>query len=197
MRLSSRAVFSLAVLLLPLAQPAAAEVIEKIVTYPVSGTTGPELYESIGHSGPKLGDTRAIAHTGFRLTWRRDYQRRGQACVLASAVPKLVITYTLPKPKAKLVPAVRQKWQRFIAGMEAHERVHGDFIKALARDIEKATVGLAVENDPNCQKIRAGLPALLGPLSQAERQQHRAFDAEEMRDGGTVQQLILDLVNGP
>lgn len=182
---------------LALLLPARAEVIETTVTYPVRGTSGAALYAAIGHSGPKLGKTRAIAHTGFRLTWRRDYRPRGTDCVLAAAVPKLVITTTLPKPVDPLPPAVKASWDRFLQGMIAHEKVHAEFIRALARDIEKATVGLAVSNDPGCRKIRASLPALLKPISDAERRQHRDYDAREMRPGGPVEQLILDLVNGP
>ena len=73
-------------------------------TYAVSGTSGPELYASIGERGPAASIGRAIAHTNFKLTWTRDYQTRGSDCVLATARPKLTITYTLPKASQKLPP---------------------------------------------------------------------------------------------
>ncbi len=181
----------------PAAAQSAWQAIEKIETYSIRGQTGPELYASIGERGPVIGgDVRAIAHTGFKLTWRRDYQPRGTACVLASAVPKLIITYTLPKPANPLPPAVRQKWDRFYAGIQAHERVHGDFIKELVRQIEAVSVGLTVADDPGCKKIRTELTSRLGELSRAERQRSRDFDRVEMSDGGNVHQLILALLNG-
>lgn len=182
---------------MPAAAQSAWQAIERIETYSIRGQSGPELYASIGERGPVIGgDVRAIAHTGFKLTWRRDYQQRGASCVLASAVPKLIITYTLPKPANSLPPAVKQKWDRFYAGIQAHERVHGDFIKDLVHKIEAVSVGLTVADDPGCKRIRTELTSKLGELSRAERQQSRDFDRDEMSNGGNVHQLILALING-
>ncbi|MCL6707557.1 DUF922 domain-containing protein [Pseudomonas sp. R2.Fl] len=184
---------------LAFAAPAAAEwqAIEKIETYPVSGATGAELYASIGEHGPKLGIARTIAHTSFRLTWKRDYQTRGTDCVLASAVPTLVITTVLPKPSGTLPEPLRRSWQTFVDGVAAHERVHGEHIKAMVKEIEKATIGLAEPDDPQCRRIREKMQPVLGEISRAERQKQRDFDKVEFADGGTVQRLVLALVNGP
>ena len=57
---------------------------EKIVTYPISGSSGVDLYVSIGERGPKVGPTRAIAHTTFDLKWSRKEWKVGpllQKCV--------------------------------------------------------------------------------------------------------------------
>ena len=190
-------VASLLVILHPLSASAGGKVIEQAKTYTVTGTTGIELYRSIGERGPKLGSSRTIAHTGFRLTWQRDYQRRGNACVLASAVPTLVITTTLPKASGKLSPAVRESWERFVEGVTAHEAVHAGHIKDLVADIEKSTIGLTESNDPDCRKIRERMQPILGALSKAERQKQRDFDEVEFANGGAVHQLILTLANGP
>lgn len=169
----------------------------RIVHYQVKGSTGAELYQSIGQKGPKLGLGRVIALTGFKLTWTRDYQRQGEACVLATAVPKLVITHTLPKPATRLKGEVADSWARFAAGVEAHERIHGDFIRDLVNQIEATSVGLRVDSDPDCKKIRVELTTRLAALSKAQRDKSRAFDQVELGDGGNVHQLVLALVNGP
>ncbi len=190
------------VLLLPLliGAPALAsdwKPVEKNAYYAVSGTTGPELYASIGERGPEIGNgMRTIAYTDFKLTWTRDYQRRGTACVLASARPKLIITYALPKPSQKLIGATRALWESFSAGVAAHEKVHGQMIIDMVREIERQTVGLTVENDPGCKKIRTEMTGILGPISQARQQKNRDFDRAELNAGGNVHQLILALVNG-
>lgn len=180
------------------AAPARAEwkAVEQVETYAISGRSGPELYASIGERGPKLGITRAIAHTTFKLTWTRKYEPRGSACVLAAAKPKLIITYTLPKPSGELPAPVRRNWQTFVEGVAAHERVHGDHIKAMVREIEAQSVGLTVEGDPGCKKIRTELTGRLAALSQAQRQKSRDFDRVEMGKGGNIHGLILALVNG-
>lgn len=190
---------SLLLALLPAFSPVAhaeGSYVEKIAPYSIQGSTGVELYLSIGERGPKVGSTRAIAHTTFDLKWSRKYERRGNACVLAAAKPWLTITYTVPKPSKKLPAAVKARWDTFAAGVLKHEKVHGDSIKAMVGAIEDFSVGFTVDDDPNCKKIRTELTKRLGVASQAQRKEGRDFDREEFREGGNMHRLILALVNG-
>ena len=175
------------------------EAVEQVVTYPVSGQSGFELYQSVGENGPVIaGDRRTIAHTTFKLTWRRDYQERADgSCVIASNIPKLIITYTLPKPRGGLPPGVASSWKRFYDGLAAHERVHGQHIIEMVQAIEAVSVGLSAPDDPGCHKTRAALQIHLKRLSDEQRARGREFDRIEMGDGGAVQSLVLGLVNGP
>ena len=179
--------------------PARAEVkaTETVETYAISGKTGAELYASIGARGPLLGANRVIAHTRFKLTWRRDYQRRGNDCVLASAIPRLTIITTLPKPTAKLSGPVRASWTRFIDGVRQHEAVHGRYVRELVAKIETATIGLTQPDDPGCTMIKTEMNRRLGAISDERRDLDRAFDQAEFTGGGAVHTLILALVNGP
>ncbi|SCX29435.1 putative secreted Zn-dependent protease [Agrobacterium sp. DSM 25558] len=170
---------------------------EQIKTYAISGNTGFGLYQSIGERGPQAG-VQAVAHTTFKLTWRRDYRPQPDgACVLATARPNLTIIYTWPKAPAKLPPDVAASWQSFISGVEKHERVHGQHILDMVKKIEAYSVGLRAEDDPKCQKVRTVLQQRLGELSNEQRQRGRDFDRDELSNGGAVHQLILALVNGP
>lgn len=181
-----------------LASPARADwkPVEKVETYAISGKSGPQLYASIGESGPLLGKGRVIAHTNFKLTWTRDYKPQGGACVLKSARPKLIITYTLPKPAAPLSPAVQKSWEIFAAGLAAHEKVHGAAIVEMVRKIEAISVGMTVADDPGCTKIRTELTRQLAQISLAQRQASRDFDKVEFGPGGNLQKLVLAFVNG-
>ena len=170
--------------------------VEKVQTYAISGKSGPELYASIGERGPKAGIARAIAQTNFKLTWSRDYQPRGDACVLVSARPKLIITYVLPKPAERLPANIQKNWAVFASGVRDHEKVHGEMIVEMVRQIEAFSVGLSVAGDPGCRKIRTELTKRLSELSLAQRQKSRDFDRTELSEGGNVHQLILNLVNG-
>lgn len=185
-----------ALVALPVTAHAQWKPVEKVETYAISGQSGPELYRSIGENGPNVGVARAIAHTNFKLTWTRDYQARVGACVLVSAKPKLIITYTLPSPSAPLPPSIQKNWEVFLAGVSAHEKVHGATIVDMVRKIEAATVGLTVADDPKCSKIRTEMTTRLSALSQAQRQASRDFDRVELGPGGNLQKLILALVNG-
>jgi len=171
--------------------------VERVQTYAVSGTTGIGLYESIGARGPQVGIGRAIAYTDFDLKWSRDYRPQPDgSCRLVTARPHLIITYRLPKPSAALPAPTRALWATFIAGVEAHERVHGAMIVDMVKAIEAVSVGLTVADDPACRKIRAELTGKLGLLSQEQRAKSRDFDRRELSNGGNVHQLILALVNG-
>ncbi|KQZ50866.1 peptidase [Rhizobium sp. Root149] len=190
--------FSISVLTTLAGQANAADwqAVEQIKTYAITGKTGIDLYRSIGEKGPQAG-VQAIAHTSFKLTWTRKYEVQGTACAITVAKPKLIITYTMPKPANPLPPDVEQNWARFIAGVEKHERVHGGFTKELVQQIQDFSLGLRVENDPDCKRIREVLTKRLGELSKAERARNAEFDRIELSDGGAVHQLILAFVNGP
>ncbi|MDF1609362.1 DUF922 domain-containing protein [Hoeflea sp. YIM 152468] len=187
-----------AALLMTVQQALAWTAAEQVRTYPVSGRSGAELYQSIGTTGPVIsGGRRTIAHTTFELTWGRDYRERADgSCVIARNVPKLIITYTLPKPRDGLPQGVASRWKRFYDGLAAHERVHGQHIIEMVQAIEDVSVGLSAPNDPGCHKVRAELQTHLKRLSDEQRARGREFDRIEMGDGGAVQTLVLGLVNG-
>lgn len=171
--------------------------VEKVVHYNVSGSSGIELYRSIGQNGPQVGVGRAIAYTDFDLLWSRDYRPQPDgSCTLVSARPSLTITYRLPRASGDMPAGTRRLWETFIEGVTAHEKIHGDFIVDLVKAIEATSVGLSAPNDPQCQKVRAELQSRLGPLSQEQRRRSQEFDRVELRDGGNVHRLVLDLVNG-
>lgn len=175
---------------------AGGEIIERVENYSISGGTGIELYRSIGEHGPKSGIGRAIAHTTFKLTWRRDYRPQGTSCTLVSAVPRLIITYTLPKPVQALPPDTKKRWDSFIEGIRLHEKVHGVHMKEMVAEIEANTIGVTAENDPGCKKIRQDIQAPLGAASLRQRQRSSDFDRAEMAEGANIHRLILGLVNG-
>ncbi len=192
-----RLLVALGLFLAPSAAQAGWQATERVEAYAIAGSSGIDLYRSIGERGPKIGIGRAIAHTNFDLKWSRDYRPQADgSCVLTTARPHLIITYTLPRPSQKLPAHVQRNWQTFIEGIRLHERVHGDDIKEMVRAIEAYSVGLTADADPGCQKVRQKLQARLGEISQAQRQKSRAFDEVEMANGGNIHRLILTLVNG-
>ncbi|MEI8714389.1 DUF922 domain-containing protein [Mesorhizobium sp. M7A.F.Ca.US.006.04.2.1] len=199
MRACIRLCLSFAALLaLPLTAHAEWKPVEKIEPYAISGQSGAELYRSIGEKGPKLGIARAIAYTNFKLTWGlRDYKPSGKDCVLTAGRPKLIVTYTLPKPSRSLPPAVQKNWDTFIAGVAAHEKVHGASMVQMVHDIQAATDGLTVADDPECSKTRAEVVKRLDAISKARVQASRDFDRIEFGNGGNLQKLVFSLVTGP
>ena len=170
--------------------------VDRIEPYAIQGKSGIELYRSIGEHGPQAGSGRAIATTTFKLTWTRNYVNENGGCRLASAKPHLIIITRLPKPANPLPPLTEKLWETFIAGIRAHENVHGDIITDMVRKIEAASLGLSMPDDPKCRKVHAELTKRLWALSREQRRKSREFDQVEMGQGGNVHQLILALVNG-
>lgn len=172
--------------------------VEQVSTYGITGDSGLDLYASIGERGPKIGaQVRAIAHTDFKLTWTRKYEPQPDgSCRITVARPKLIITYTLPKPAVALAPDLKSKWDVFIVGVRKHEAVHGVFITDMVKEIERVSLSISAPNDPKCAKLKTDLQTKLGEISRAHRQRNADFDKLEMSNGGNVHQLILQLVNG-
>lgn len=170
--------------------------VEQVKTYTVSGSTGIELYSQIGEKGPLVGgEMRTIAHTDFKLLWSRNYRPQPDgSCKLVSARPSLTLIYTLPKA-GKMPGSLKAKWDTFAEGVRRHERVHGDMIVEMVKEIESVSIGLSAPADPKCQKIRQDLTSGLGEISRRNRERHRDYDKLEMNNGGNVHQLILKLVN--
>jgi predicted secreted Zn-dependent protease len=200
MKLHVKAVLSACLLLCSLPEMVAAdaglEAAEKVETYAISGSSGIELYRSIGEHGPKSRNGRAIALTDYRLTWTRKYVPEGSHCRLTAAIPHLTLITHLPRPSGTLPDRTKALWSTFIAGITAHEKVHGEIIKDTVEAIRTATEGVTVQDDPACRKIRAEVTKRVTALAAEMRGKNRDFDAVEMGKGGNVQQLLLALVNG-
>ena len=195
------AITAATIAVLALATPSRAadwQATESTAHYTISGATPLNLYQSIGDKGPKTSTgTRAIALTNWDLKWRRDYQRRGKGCTLASALPFLSITYALPRPGTKLGGQTEQRWNTFYAGIKAHELQHGAMLKTMTQNIINQTVGLTTQTDDgNCTRLRADVLKNVKAAFDAYTRQSREFDRVEMSKGGNVHQLVLALVNG-
>ncbi|MET3615084.1 putative secreted Zn-dependent protease [Rhizobium aquaticum] len=172
---------------------------EKIERYAISGQSELDLYKSIGDKGPMVrgGKVRAIAYTDFKLTWDRAYESDATgACRLARNIPNVTIIYRFPKPSGKLAPSVKANWNTFEAGIEAHERQHGQFIMQMVRRMVAETSNLSAANDPTCKKVRAELTRRMGAAFKEKSGKDAAFDKTEMGDGGNVRQLVMTFVYG-
>lgn len=167
---------------------------ERTVHYAIDGSTGMALYRSIGANGPQVSLKRAIALTEYELLWGRDYVPDGSACRLAEIRPFLTITYRLPRPRAALDGGTQAKWSTFIAGITAHEHVHGALMRGMVDDIIAQTSGLVIADDPGCRKIRAEVERRVIAAHARYKAKNRAFEQSEMAPGGNVQRLVLGLV---
>lgn len=163
--------------------------------YTVSGSTGLQLYASMVKRGPKQGFTsRAIAQTAYTVNWNAEVKPSGGGCRVVSAVPKLSITYTYPKPAGPVSPALQRRWTRFMAGVRIHEEKHGRLAREMVDVAVRSVRGLKMANDPSCSKLRADIKRRARAIYDDYETRQEKFDAVEHKDGSNIDRLIGALV---
>ncbi|MBX3575816.1 MAG: DUF922 domain-containing protein [Rhizobiaceae bacterium] len=176
--------------------PAAATVKTSVETktYEISGRTGTELLSAMDRRGPKHGFlTRAIAQTSYTVNWEIEWAQKNGTCRLKSAVATLSITYTYPKVSGKMSSPLKKKWERFYAGVKAHEETHGTLASQMVKAADKAISGFAMKDDPGCRKAQAAIKRRVdGVYAEYEARQVR-FDKTEHARGGAVDGLVRAL----
>lgn len=168
-----------------------AEAADKSVAYAIDGTTPIALYQSIGLHGPNG----SIAQTDYSLTWKRLFDERGGDCYLVSATPVLSIKHTYPKPRKALTGDTARRWKTFIDGVRKHEEEHAVMIRAMVARTQAAIDGAVVRDDKTCAKVKAEVSRRIDAVLADHKAATRAFDRDELSEGGTVHQLVLALVN--
>lgn len=167
----------------------------KVKTYEITGTTGLELYHSIGRNGPNNSASQgAIAQTVPQLKWNRLFDERKGDCHLVSLKPSLSITMILPEPKNDLPAGLKADWQLFIDGVRKHEDVHVEMIHRMVAETKESAAGAWVANDRSCAKVKAEVSRRIDEAMANHRARSRAYDREDLGPSGNVQRLVLDLV---
>lgn len=173
---------------------AGVKVATRTKSYDISGSTGAALLDDMDRRGPKQGFlTRAIAQTGYSLSWTIEWAETREACRVSSVDGVLDMTYTYPAAK-NLSPALQRRWNRFLSGVRRHERVHGDIARQMAKAIEKSVAKVSVRDDRGCRKARAQTKRIMAEITDDYEARQRRYDLREHRDGGAVERLIDQLI---
>ena len=177
---------------------AGTKVLVKTRTYDITGTTGAGLVVAMDRRGPKHGFmTRAIAQTAYTVDWDFDVSHSNGVCQLRQANGTLNLTYTFPHVASTATPALQRRWDRFFAGVRAHEESHGRIAREMMRVSEKSVRGLKFAGDPFCNRTRNEARRRIAAVYAQYEAKQVAFDVREHRDGGHVEHLINALVGWP
>jgi predicted secreted Zn-dependent protease len=171
---------------------------EKTQNYAIAGKTGMALVDAMDRRGPKHGLlTRAIAQTGYSVSWQIEWGETRDACRVKRVDGQLAITYTYPRVAGSMPADLNGKWSRFMAGVRKHEGTHADLARQMARAAERSVASLTIRNDPNCRKSRAEVKRRMAAIYADYEARQLRFDAKEHREGGNVERLIGALVRRP
>lgn len=151
------------------------EVTERVVRYPIQGRTPEELYAAMDSLGPLVDGSRHFAMTNVRAEPRPD-PGDGVVCDPAATTLRVVLTVTLPewRPPPSAPPALRERWRRFVRGLELHERDHMDlglyYADAMLREARSVRATA-------CPELHRTIEAQKGAAGAHERVQRR-YDEE-------------------
>ncbi|TIR96748.1 MAG: DUF922 domain-containing protein, partial [Mesorhizobium sp.] len=106
----------------------------------------------------------------------------------------LSLFYTFPRLASPATPALKKRWNRFFAGVRAHEGTHGRIAREMMRVTDRSITGLRVANDPYCYKARSEARRRIQAVYAEYEARQNAFDAREHREGGHVEHLVAALI---
>ena len=167
-------------------------------TYDVVGSSGAALVDAMDSKGPRHGFmTHAIATTAYTVDWNLDAREANGFCRMQRANGTLNLFYTFPRLASPATPALKRRWNRFFAGVRAHEETHGRIARQMMRATEKSITGLRIANDPSCSKARREAQLRIRAVYAEYEAKQNAFDRREHSNGGHVEHLIAALTGKP
>ncbi len=144
--------------------------------YRVLGSTREDLATGIALLGPKLGGRSFAAITQWRLSWWHAPVAEGAGFSIANAAIVVRADYTLPewRPPPHVDSAVVSGFQRYQAGLRAHERGHAALALVAARRLRLELESLAPQ--PTVTLLAEAVDALGAAAVERCRERERAFD---------------------
>lgn len=173
---------------------AAAKISTKTEFYKISGQSGRALLDQMDRKGPKHGFTsRAIAQTRYSMSSSAEWRYSKGVCRASDVSIKLAITYVYPQPRGPVSADLKQRWSRFMAGVVAHEEVHGKLARQMANAAAKSVAGMAVRGRPNCPGVQRQMKRNINAIVADYEARQERFDDDEHRNGGNIAGLVRSL----
>jgi predicted secreted Zn-dependent protease len=181
----------------PPRQPAVVETSVSTTYYAVPGTTTAAIFAAIDANGlVETSSQRAVGLTSadWKLT-SGDVDVRAVSCVFPSLTVMLHLVVTLPRHEApEVLPAdLRDRWERFVARVAAHEQRHVDIYlegaKAMKARLEATRTAVACADVEKA--IDAAWRAQQADIERAQAEFHAA-DETTARSEREALQARLD-----
>lgn len=167
------------------------------VTYKIKGGSGSALIEAMDRKGPRHGFmTRAIAQTGYTISWNLDWREKAGGCRVVDADATLKITYNYPEVTGEMSPDLRRRWATFMRGVHKHEETHGRIARQMVKAAESALTGLSRRDDRGCRKVKADVKDVIARVYEQYEADQMEFDEVEHSEGGNVERLLRALAKG-
>ena len=166
-----------------LAEPDLRETTER---YEIRGSTAKELNEQMKRLGPRKGDRVYDAYTKWKVAWTYAFVTREGKCAISSIDVYVDFTITLPQWNHSEVdadPGLVERWEQFLAAVEAHESEHRRLGLEAAIQVEQRVSGL--EARTTCDGLDDAIHTAARGVIDGYRETERRFD-EDTRHGKTA-----------
>ena len=158
-----------------------ASLVEKVSPYEFYGArandAGQSLRQRLLVSSDFAGrQKRFTGQTDWHIEWRACLEVHGNGCRVSGVVSTVNVTYTLPRwaDRDAAPPHLRERWDRYITSLAAHEKGHGDIAHHVAGLIDEALVGL-VDSD-SCDALTASTGRVVEGVMQRGETLQREYD---------------------
>lgn len=119
---------------------------------------------------------RFTGQTDWHIEWRACFEPSGGRCRIGGVTTTVHVTYTLPRwaDRDEAPPQLRDRWDRYVTSLAAHEKGHGAIASEVARLIEAALVGRDDEN--GCETLNVQSTAIVEDVMQRGEAMQREYD---------------------
>lgn len=119
------------------APPSGPTIVESTEYYEVGGSSADELRAAIARRGPRdHTGKRGVGMTSWEARWSYQLKETASGCVRTAFEMKVTLVIALPKWKNRYdATALADRWNIYLAALEAHERGHLEIALREAQEI--------------------------------------------------------------
>lgn len=155
--------------------PSVPRVVERTEYYDVTGSTEHELRAVMDRRRPKdSAGERHDAVTNWDVHWKYRYVTVTDGCALASLATTLDVVTIFPRWSNRQSGALTQRWDKYVAALEAHESEHMQIALRAARIIHERLSTL--EEERTCLLLKASIDSKGQALLDQLRREEAEYD---------------------
>lgn len=163
--------------------------------YTVHATDGQQLLVQLNRRGPKQGWwARSIAQTRYTTTWGAEWGYSKGYCRVDNAPVKMSLTMEFPRLAPGAPRDLQNRWARFVVEVKKHENHHAALARQMAAAMQQTALATRIKGDRNCTRMESTLKRRVQAVKDAYEERQNAFDEEEHKKGGHVDQMVARLV---
>lgn len=128
-------------------------------------------------------ERRFTGQTDWHIEWRACFEQEARRCRIGGVTSTVNVTYTLPKwaDRDAAPGRLKDKWDRYIAGLTVHEKGHGAIAHEVAREIESELVGL--DSQEGCESLNADSMRVVDDVMSRGEKRQREYDRSTVHGG--------------